>query len=48
MQYYPGVQSPVVPLLPGPVQVYAATKGEERHSNPHSIQAQSSVNVHVI
>lgn len=46
MQYYPGVQSPV-PLLTGPVQVDAATKGDELHSNPHSIQAQSNVNIHV-
>ena len=47
MQYCPGVQSPV-PLLTGPVQVDAATKGDERQSNPHSIQAQSNVNIHVI
>lgn len=47
VQYYPGVWSPGVPLLTGPVQVDTGTKGEEPRSNPHSIQAQSNVNDHV-
>ena len=47
VQYYPGVQSPV-PLLTGPAQVDAATKDDKHHSNPHSMQAQSNVNIHFI